>query len=376
MREIGVGVIGYGAMGKAHSYGYKTLPLYYRQLPFRIKLVGVCSAHLENARSAKEDLGYEFATDHVEDILSRKDIDVINICTPNNLHKDIILMALRAGKHIYCDKPLVTSVEEAEAVLTETEKSGLVNQVAFNNRFFPAVIRAKQLIEEGRIGKVLSFRAVYLHSGSVDPDKPMGWKQDKKAGGGGVLFDMGSHVLDLMYYLLGEYDSLSARTEIVYAQRPDSSGKMVDIEAEDLVILVARMKNGGTGTIEASKVATGTNDELRFEIHGDKGAVRFNLMEANWLEYFDNGVPEQAYGGFRGYTRIECVQRYDKPAGGFPSPKSSIGWLRGHIHCLYNFLSCVNEGREASPSFKDGAYIQRVMEKAYQSDRLGQWVKV
>src|SRR5665647_220177 len=124
-----------------------------------------------------------------------------------------------------------------------------------------------------------------------------------------------------------------------------------------------KMKNGGTGTIEVSKIATGTNDELRFEIHGDKGALRFNLMDPNYLEYYDNTVSDQPMGGEKGFTRIETVQRFSKPGGEFVSPKAPIGWIRGHVHCLYNFLQCVHEGKQASPSIRDGAYIQYVMEK-------------
>jgi predicted dehydrogenase len=376
MNELRVGLIGYGFMGKAHIYGYKTLPLYYDQLPFKVKLVGVCSGYIKNAVSAKENMGFEFATDNADDIFSRNDINIVNICTPNNLHYDMLLKALKAGKNIYCDKPLVINEREAKEVLQQLQASEVITQVAFHCRFFPAIIRAKQLIEEGRIGKILSFRISYLHSGSVDPNKPIGWRQDKSIGGGGVLFDMGSHALDLMYHLIGEYESLFAQTETVYSQRPDNLGNMVNIEVEDIVLMITRMQDGCIGTIEASKIATGTNDELRLEIHGDKGALKFNLMEPNWLDFYDNTIGERPLGGMKGFTKIECIQRFEKPGGGFPSPKVSIGWLRGHVHCLYSFLSCVNEGRQASPSFKEGAYIQQVMERAYESSMKKEWIKI
>ena len=213
-----------------------------------------------------------------------------------------------------------------------------------------------------------------MHSGSVDAKKPIGWKQDKKFGGGGVLFDLGSHAIDLIYHLLGEYASVFAHTDVIYKQRPDKSGNMVDIEADDLAFIIARMKSGVSGTIEASKVATGANDELRFEIHGDKGSLRFNLMEPNWLEYYDNTLPDAPLGGEKGYTKIECVQRYKKPGDGFPGPKFSVGWIRSHVHSLYNFLCSVDEMKKATPSFKEGAYVQYVMEKAYEADNSKQWV--
>jgi predicted dehydrogenase len=376
MQEIRVGIVGFGFMGKTHTYGYKTIPLYYSNLPFKIKLVGVCDAIKDVAEKAKETLDFEFATDKPEDIFNRADIDVVDICTPNIYHKDAVVKAIKAGKHVYCDKPLATSYEETKEITDMLEGGNLITQMALQYRFFPATMRAKEILEEGKIGKIMSFRSCYLHSGSVDSQKPIGWKQDKKFGGGGVLFDLGSHVLDIMYYLLGEYSSIMTETSIVYPQRPDKQGNMVNIEADDVAFMIVKMKEGATGIIEASKVATGANDELRFEIHGDKGSIRFNLMEPNWLEFYDNTLPDVPLGGVKGYTKIECVQRFKKPGGDFPGPKFSTGWIRSHVHSLYNFLSCVYEKKPASPSFMDGAYIQYVMEQAYKSDAEKQWIKL
>lgn len=376
MKEIRIGIIGFGFMGKTHTYGYKTIPLYYSNLPFKIKLVGVCDAVKSVAEAAKDSLDFEFATDNPEDIFNREDIDVIDICTPNIYHKDGVLKALKAGKHVYCDKPLATSFEETKEITEALSQYNAVTQMALQYRFFPATMRAKELLDDGNIGKIMSFRTCYLHSGSVDPKKPIGWKQDKKFGGGGVLFDLGSHALDIMYYLLGEFASVFAETRVIYPQRPDKQGNMVDIEADDVALMLVRMKEGAIGTIEASKVATGTNDELRFEIHGDKGSVRFNLMDPNWLEYYDNTIQDLPLGGEKGYTKIECIQRFAKPGDGFPGPKFSIGWIRSHVHSLYNFLNCVYENKPATPSFKDGAYIQYVMEQAYKSDTLKQWIEI
>lgn len=374
MKEYGIGMIGFGFMGKAHTYGYKTIPFYYNDLPFKTKLIGVCTAHQNTAEKAKELHGFEFATTDINDILSNKAIDIVNICTPNLYHKDDIIKALRAGKHVYCDKPLTIGFKDAEEILSALDDSNVITQMAFQNRFFPATMRAKDFIEEGKLGRILSFRACYLHSGSVDPNKPIGWKQDQAIGGGGVLFDLGSHVLDLIYFLLGEYQSILTKNEILYPQRPTTDGRIVDITAEDISLMFIKMKNGGTGSIEVSKIATGTNDELRFEIHGDKGALRFNLMDPNYLEYYDNAVSDQPMGGEKGFTRIETIQRFSKPGGEFVSPKAPIGWIRGHVHCLYNFLQCVHEGKQASPSIRDGAYIQYVMEKAYESNSKSGWI--
>lgn len=288
-KRINIGLVGYGGMGRAHSYAYRNLPLYYENLPFNARLRGVCSAHLANAQKACADLGYEYATDD-------------------------------------------------------------------------------------RVGKSLNFRAAYLHSGSVDPQRPLGWKLDQNIGGGGVLFDLGSHVLDLIFYLVGKYEKVLAKNTIAYTHRPDSTGKMQRIFAEDTALILAEMKCGCTGTIEATKMATGTNDELRVEIHGERGAIRFNLMDPNWLEFYDNIQPGQPLGGEKGFKKIECAQRYEKPGGVFPAAKASIGWIRGHVHSIYSFLNCIHEKTPAQPSLVDGAYIQSLMARCYESAASDRWI--
>ena len=374
MDEIRIGIIGFGFMGKTHTYAYKTIPLYYGNLPFKIKLAGVYNPSRAAAQTAVDALGYEAAAENPDELINRDDIDAVDICSPNIYHKDAAIKAIQGGKHVYCEKPLAANYEEAKRILAVSEKSGVTTQMALQYRCFPATIRAKELIEEGAIGKIMSFRCHYLHSGSVDPHKPITWKLDKNFGGGGVLLDLGSHSLDLMYFLLGEYASVFAQTEVIYSHRPDKNGNMVGIEAEDLAVLIVKMKNGGTGIIEASKIATGTNDELRFEIHGDRGAIKFNLLNPNYLEYYDNTKPDQPLGGTKGFMLIDCIQKYYEPGAAFPGPKYTVGWIRAHVHSLYNFLNSAYNKKQGSPSFKDGAYIQYVMEKAYESNAVKKWV--
>ncbi|HOV69829.1 MAG TPA: Gfo/Idh/MocA family oxidoreductase, partial [Clostridia bacterium] len=290
MDEIRVGIVGFGFMGKAHTYGYKTIPLYYSDLPFKIRLVGVCDTVPGVAEKARDQLGFEFATQNPDDIFNCPDIDIVDICTPNIYHKDGIVKALEGGKHVYCDKPLAASYEEALEIVNLCKKYDKITQMALQYRFYPGTMRIRELIDQGRLGRIFSFRSCYLHASSVDPKKPIGWKQDKKFGGGGVLFDLGSHVLDVMRYLLGDYDSVFAATEIAFAERPDKSGNMVKIEADDLAIMILKMKDGGMGIVEASKIATGSQDELRIEIHGEKGSVMYNSMNPNYLMFYDNTV--------------------------------------------------------------------------------------
>jgi len=370
-RTVGVGILGYGFIGRVHAYGYRTLGFYYDPAPVRARMVGVCTSREQTAGKAKQDGGFEFATTHFREVIENDDVDIVHICTPNNCHKVQLLAAMEAGKHVYCDKPLVSNAAEAEEIHAALGSYSGIAQMTLQSRFFPATMRAKQMIDEGFVGKVTSFRAEYLHAGSVDPGKKMGWKQEKKFGAG-VINDLASHIVDLMEYLIGPFESVFAEKRILYPERPDSDGKMVKVEAEDQVVMLLRLSDGGLGTIEASKIATGTNDELRFEIHGDRGALRFNPMQPNYLEAYDLQAPETPLGGARGFTRIDTVHRYEKPAG-FPGPKFTVGWLRGHVHCLHNFLAGVADGKSVEPSLARGVRLQRMLGVVERSATQKRW---
>lgn len=376
-KKLGVGIVGWGFIGKVHTYGYINLPLFYQPPPAQIHLVGVCTAHRETAEAARKRGGFQYATTSYEELLEREDIDVINCCTPNYLHKDLLIDALRAGKHIYCDKPLAMNLEEAREILKATEQSNSVHQMTFEYRFIPAIMRAKKLVADGFLGKVFSFRGFYLHSGYIDPSRPMSWRLNKKQAGGGALFDLGSHILDLVRHLLGEYRAVFATTCTFIKERPlpDESARKAKVEVDDISFLQIKMESGAVGTVEVSRLATGTNDELRIEIHGSRGAIYFNLMDPNWLWIYDTKDPEQPIGGFRGFKKIETVQRYPEPAS-LPGPKFSIGWMRYHIASQFDFITRIVEKREARPSFLDGYKVQEVMETAQVSAREKRWVSL
>jgi predicted dehydrogenase len=278
---------------------------------------------------------------------------------------------MEAGKHVYCDKPLVVGEEDARRVSEALNSWEGTGQMTLQYRFYPATLRAKQLIEEGFVGDVANFRASYLHASNINPDKPMGWKQ-LKSEGGGVLQDLGSHVLDLTDHLIGPFDSVLADTHILFEKRPNQSGEIEPVEAEDHVNLLLRMPDGAPGFIEASKIATGTEDELRFEIHGTKGALRFNLMNPNYLEAYDLTEDGEPIGGNRGWRQIATVSRYAEPAG-FPGPKFTVGWIRGHMHCLYNFLAALADGTEPEPSLHRGLELQKMLAVAAQSAKTDTW---
>ena len=375
-KVYGVGVVGYGFMGKTHTFGYHTIPFFYSELPIKFALKGVCVRRPETLDAAVAEGKFEFGTTNFQDLLDRDDIDIIHVCTPNNLHRDQVVAAAEAGKHIYCDKPLGSSYAECQDMVAAlvNSSSDIVTQVALQYRFYPCTLKAKQLMDEDFLGKVYSFRASYLHASSADPNKPLKWKLDKEKGGGGVLYDLGSHVLDLINYLLGKPAKIFCETHTAVAQRKHpETGEMTKVETDDLALMLVRTACGALGSVEATKIATGTNDELRVEIHGEKGAIRFNLMDPNWLEVFDARDKGGDFGGERGFKKIETVSRYAAPGGLFPAPACNIGWLRSHVACLYNFLAAVGGKEEAHLTIQGAAELQRQLDAAYTSAETGEW---
>ncbi len=361
MKEIGIAIIGWGFMGRTHTHSVRSIPLMYQNIDFMPKLRCVCSRRLEAVQEAKEQLGFESCTTDWRDILTRDDIQVVSVCTPNDMHEEMAIELIKAGKHLYIDKPLAVTLESALRIEEACKGSPVKTQVVFNNRFLPATMRAKQLCDSGAIGEVICCQARYLHSGSVDEKRPIGWKQQAQ---GGVILDLASHALDLLTWLCGFPESVSCQTHTLYSERPTKQGGIERDLAEDHALLTLRMPSGALASVEASKISTGANDELSFEVYGKKGALRFDLSDPSWLYFFDNTVPEAPLGGMRGFTRIECVGRYDKPAGTFLPPKNAIGWDRGHIHCYYSFLDCVAHDKRPSPTIEDGVKLQRVLEAA------------
>lgn len=367
LKEYGVGLVGYGFIGKVHTYSYRNIPFYYRDPPCKVKLVGVCTSREETAQEAMEQGGFSFATTDYRELLERDDIQIINCCLPNFLHKKVVINALKAGKHVCCEKPLALNLKEANDIYDVAKNSGVKHQITFQNRFIPAIMRAKQLIDEGAVGEIFSFRGVHLHSSCVtQKSQAYSWKAESEKVGGGVLVDLGSHLIDLTRYLIGEFKSVDGCVKNFTS--PDK-------QTDDLALLSVEMANGAVGSLEASKMATGTNDDLRIEAHGSKGAIRFSSMEPNWLEFYDNAESDEPIGGRKGFTKIETIQKYPELPG-IPIPKFPIGWMRYHVACLHSFLRSIVDGTEASPNFKDGLEVQRILEAAYVSSTKKERIEI
>ena len=363
-----IGLLGFGFMGRTHAWCLDNLKYFYGALPFRAEIAGVATSRPETAKAAAALLGTVATSE--EALLSDPEIDIIDICTPNIYHYETLKRAIAAGKHIYCEKPLCVTAAEAAEVAALARERGITAQVVFNNRFLPAVMRARELIAEGRLGRILSFRVDYLHASATDPRRAAGWKQDREICGAGTLFDLGSHAVDLATMLAGRITTVKATSQIAYPERLGRDGKVWQTNADEAFYLIATTEGGAVGTVSVSKLHVGTNDELSFSVHGERGALSFSLMQPNYLEFFDATLSEGALGGERGYKRIECCGRYPAPGGIFPSPKAPIGWLRGHLHSMYSFLCAANENRAASPDFDEAAEVQRVLDMALRDDRM------
>ena len=368
-KTLKIGLLGFGSMGRTHTWAVQNLPFFYGSLPFWAKVVGVCTTSKEKSERIAAEFGMQIATANEDDLINSPEIDVIDICTPNIYHYETLKKAIAAGKSVLCEKPLCISAEQAQEIAALPQKEGQVCGMVFNNRWLSPVMRAKQLIDEGKIGRILSFEGKYLHNSATDVNKPAGWKQDSTVCGGGVLFDLGSHVIDLLGFLCGPLTEVGGMSQIAYPTRKGMDGKEWETNADEAFYMTGKTADGAHGTITVGKLQIGTNDDLSFEIYGEKGALRFSLMEPNWLYFYDNTAEGAPMSGMRGFTKIECVGRY--PDLTFPSPKAPAGWLYGHLASMHAFLSCVSEGKAFYPSLKDGLYVQNVMETAYSSDRIG-----
>ena len=370
MKKFSVGVIGWGFMGRTHAQALRSMAMFYPNCGFETELKCVCTRREEKAKEAARLAGFEGWTTDYREMLATPEIDVVSICTPNAAHEEMAIAALRAGKHVCLDKPVAVDGGSALRIAAAAEASSGRTRVLFHNRYYPGTLRMKQLIDEGRIGRIMEFEARYQHSGSVDPEKPVGWKQMQT---GGALLDMGSHVLDLITWLLGYPVRAMCRTRRLYAQRPLIGGGMTDALGDDYVTMTLEMPDGALGTVMASKIATGSNDDLILDIRGEKGALRWNLMQPNYLEYYDATAQGSPYGGLRGYTSIETVARYEATGGCLLPPKNALGWDCGHMHCYYDFLNRIAHDLPDECTVADGARLQCLMDRLLISDSTGKW---
>ena len=370
-KHLRIGIAGFGAMGKTHAYSVASLPYFYEDLPFFASVRGICTTSPEKSTRICDELGFEKAYADAYAMIADPEIDIIDVCTPNNAHYAIANAALNAGKSVLCEKPFCFNQAEAATLAQKATEKGLVCGVVYNNRHLAAILRAKQLIDEGALGRILSFSFHYRHDSDIDPARTVGWKQDATICGAGTLFDLGSHALDLCYYLCGEFASIGGKSQIAFDTHKNADGSLWQTNADEAFYMTATLTSGAVGQISVSKLSHGSEDGLEFSIYGTGGAIRFTLAKPDILYYMDAQQPKLPLGGTSGFTAIPASGRYLAPGGKFPAVKAPQGWLRGHIHGMYLYLNAVAGGTHFSPDFSDGAYIQHVMACAVQSDTKG-----
>ena len=376
MKPLKIGLIGYGGIGRVHAMGLRDIPFHYGLPADQIQIAGVATTRPETAQKAAREIGCDFATADYRELLARPDIDIVDVTTPNNSHAEIVIAAAQAGKHIYCEKPLAMNVEEGQRMVAAVEAASVKSQMTFNLRFYPALSRAKQLIDEGFLGNIFSFRGRYYRSSYIDPNKPISWRQRKEISGGGALFDLGSHILDLLYMLLGPFASVQATLDTLIKERPTAAGasERVEVDVDDIALMHARLATGTLGLVEISRMGTGLPNEVTLEIFGEKGAIRFNAADPAWLEVYDTRDTDAPFGGMRGFKKIEAGGKF----AGAKSPDGSMapGFNRSHAEGLYQLCKAIWDDKPATPSLRDGLHIQSVMEAAERSSEKGSWVTV
>lgn len=368
--RVRVALIGYAFMGRAHSNAYRQVTRFFspRLTPEMAVLCGRTKPDVE--RAAKK-LGWQEASTDWREVVNRPDIDIVDIATPGDSHAEIAIAAARAGKAVFCEKPLANSVREADRMLAAVKKAGVVHMICHNYRRVPAVALAQQLIADGRIGEVRHFRGTYLQDWITDPALPLLWRFKKERAGSGALGDIAAHVIDLARYLVGEIAEVSGelRTFIKTRPLPGHSAQRGRVTVDDSAMALARFANGATGTIEATRLATGRKNANRFEINGSAGTIAFDLERMNELEvYFDSGPSRQ-----RGFRRILVTESSHPYIKGWWPPGHIIGYEHTFTHTVYDLLEAMADGRIPQPNFADGLRNQRVLDAIERSARTRRW---
>jgi predicted dehydrogenase len=370
--EVNVGIVGTKFMGRAHSNAYIDVR-YFFDMPARPILRAACGRNEPDLQAFAAQFGWQTTETSWERLVAREDIDVVDICTSNVTHMPIAMAAARAGKHVFCEKPIAMNAGEARQMLDAAREAGVRHMVAFNYRRAPAIMLAKQLIDEGKIGRIRHFNAVYYQDWLVDPNSSIVWRHDVKEGGSGAHGDMNAHTVDLARYLVGEIEAVSGAQEIFVKERPlaDGSG-MGAVTADDAMYFLARFRDDALGSFMATRFATGRKNYLRLEIFGSEGSLIFNLERLNELEFYSR-ADEDKTQGFRNIVVTESSHPF---ISAWWPPGHIIGWEHTFIHEVHDLLLAIDQGEEVHPDFHDGLRCQQVLDAAVQSSVEGRWVEV
>ena len=369
--SIGIGMIGYKFMGKAHSNAYRQVPQFF-DTAVKPRLKVICGRDQAKVERMAQRWGWETAVTDWRRVIDDPDVKIVDICSPNNTHHDIAIAAFEAGKIVACEKPLAMNGAEAERMAAAARTSGKINTVWFNYRRVPAIAFARQLIEEGRIGRVYHFRALYLQDWTLDPSVPLVWRMDKDVAGSGVTGDLLSHVVDISNYLAGEIEAVAGTSRIFVGERERPEGGSAKVEIEDAAIFVCKYANGAIGHFEATRFANGRKNGNIFEINGEHGSLYFNLEDMSRLWYFDSREPKHVQG-WRQISVWEEIHPYMKH---WWVPGCAIGYEHTFGNQAADLLSAVAAGQPMKPDFDDGLKCQVVLDAVLEACKSDRWVRV
>jgi predicted dehydrogenase len=381
--QVNVALIGYKFMGKSHSNAYRQVAHFFPDLGALPVMNTLCGRDRQAVEQAAGQLGWQQTAIDWKEVVRRPDIDLVDIVTPGDSHAAIAIAAAQAGKHVFCEKPLANTVAEAERMLEAVQKAGVRNMVAFNYRRVPAIAYARQLIDEGRIGRIYHFRARYLQDWIMDPNFPLVWRLDKNAAGSGPMGDLGAHIIDLARYLVGDFDEVTGMAETFIKERPLAESSDAGLGArggatkgqvtvEDAAAFVTRFTNGAMGTFEVTRFAGGNRNANTFEINGSKGSLRFNLERLNELEFLDLTQPSTEQG-FRDLMITDGAHPYMAawwPAGHI------IGWEHTFTHEVRDLMEAIAGKTEVHPDFLDGLRVQQVLDAVERAANSRRWERV
>jgi predicted dehydrogenase len=370
--EIGVGLVGYRFMGRAHSNAYRQVGRFF-DLKLSPRMRAICGRDETSVKDAAATLGWEgYETDY-HSLLGRDDIGLVDVVTPGNTHYEIAIAALEAGKHVLCEKPLANTLEESREMLDAARRAGTTNMVCFNYRRAPAVQLAKRLVEEERLGEIRHWRAVYLQDWLLDPGFPLAWRLRREVAGSGALGDLGAHLVDLAHFLVGPITGVVGTAETFIRERPleEEPGETGEVTVDDAAAFLARFENGAMGTFEATRLAPGRKNHNSFEINGSNGSLVFDLERMNELQvYFEDDPPE-----VRGLRKVMVTEPAHPYVGAWWPPGHILGYEHTFVHTIKDLLDGIAAGENPPPTFEDGYRCQAVLDAVERSLESGSWTE-
>jgi predicted dehydrogenase len=374
-KKLNVAMIGYDFMGRAHSNAWRQVARFMPDVPFEPVMKVVAGRTEAKVKEAAERLGWEEYATRWEDVIARKDIDIIDICTPGDSHLPIAIAAAQAKKNILCEKPLANTLVDAEQMWNAATKAGVIHMLCHNYRRCPAVALAKQLIDAGDLGTIYHYRGTYLQDWIVDPAFPRVWRLVKSRAGSGSLGDILSHTMDLSRYLVGEPVEVNGLLKTFITERPlpDNPAKKGPVDVDDAALSLVRYDNGAVGYLEGTRFATGRKNYNRFEINGSKGSLAFDLERMNELEVYLSSDPP----AIRGFRTVLVTDPNSHPyIRAWWPPGHIIGYEHTFTHTVYDLLEAMVKGKSPKPNFEDGVRNQRVLAAWEKAARTRRWEKV